>query len=82
MLAIFWFPALFYESLAHNARALGSDWLQAILIMQTGCQLKSGASDSATKMLVRLPSKKSGFEIVLMIKLAGLTNGRVILRQF
>jgi hypothetical protein len=43
---------------------------------------KSEPSDSATKMLVRLPSKKSGFEIVLMIKLAGLTNGRVILRQF
>jgi hypothetical protein len=43
MLAIFWFPALFYESLAHNARALGSDWLQAILVMQTRCQEKSGA---------------------------------------
>ena len=42
---------------------------------------KSGAKDSATKLLARFPLKKSGFEIVLMIKLAGLTNGRAILRS-
>jgi len=43
MLAIFCFPALFYESLAHNARALGSDWLQAILTLQGLYQKESGA---------------------------------------
>ena len=49
--------------------------------MQTRCQQKSGASDFATKLLARIPLKKSGFEIVLMIKLAGLTKGRAILRS-
>ena len=50
------------------------------LEVQIRCQQKSGASDFATKLLARLPLKRSGFEIVLMIKLAGLTNGRAILR--
>ena len=58
----------------HHAHHTGSP-------MQTRCQQKSEASDSATKLLARLPLKKSGFEIVLMIKLAGLTNGRAILRS-
>ncbi len=42
--------------------------------------IKSEVTGFATKLLARLPFKKSGFEIVLMIKLAGLTNGRAILR--
>jgi len=33
------------------------------------------------KFLARLPLKRFGFEIVLMIKLAGVTNGGAILRS-
>jgi len=42
---------------------------------------KNGTADFATKFSARLLLNKSGFEIVLMIKLDGLTNGKEVLRS-
>jgi hypothetical protein len=59
----------------------GEVWIKVcnVKFRQSGL-IKSEVTGFATKLLARLPFKKSGFEIVLMIKLAGLTNGRAILR--